>query len=167
MRVVFFLILSITLRLATGYRAPCGGYCPGVMQGPATSAVSLLKESDIVWRDEFEGTSLNEDNWSYDTGRTGWGTGECTNYTSSTENVYVQDGMLHIAVKEHRDEHLHYKRFTSGRITTQKKMTFRYGTLVANVSWPDVVEGLSPKLWTMGANYEFVQWPACGEVDLL
>ena len=36
---------------------------------------------DLVWRDEFEGTSLNTSDWNYETGAGGWGNQELQYYT--------------------------------------------------------------------------------------
>ena len=112
-----------------------------------------------IWSDEFPGTALNSDHWNYDTGNgvNGWGNGELQNYTSSTDNVYVENGLLHIAVRELADGS-----YTSGRLNTGGKVEVQYGVVKANISWPDVVEGLWPAFWTLGNTFPSTPWPACG-----
>jgi hypothetical protein len=66
---------------------------------PATMAYN------IVWSDEFSGTSINTGIWGFDTGTgppfPGWGNNELEYYTSRSQNAYVSNGLLHIvALKE-------------------------------------------------------------------
>ena len=37
---------------------------------------------NLVWSDEFDGTTINSSNWTYDLGASGWGNNEWQNYTS-------------------------------------------------------------------------------------
>ena len=41
----------------------------------------------LVWSDEFNSNSINENNWNFETGGTGWGNNELENYTSRTQNA--------------------------------------------------------------------------------
>ena len=59
-----------------------------------------------MWSDEFNGASLNTNNWTNDIGNgffsggnyvPGWGNNEDEYYTGRTQNVYVANGYLHIA----------------------------------------------------------------------
>lgn len=47
-----------------------------------------VDESDgwtLVWSDEFDGDTINLDNWTYDLGGWGWGNGEAQTYTDRPE----------------------------------------------------------------------------------
>ena len=55
---------------------------------------------NLVWSDEFDGTTLNSANWTPEIGGGGWGNGEQQTYTSNTENLKIEGGNLIIrAVK--------------------------------------------------------------------
>ena len=57
----------------------------------------------IVWQDEFDGTELNLENWTFDIGGNGWGNQELQAYTNRPENVRLEDGMLVIEAREEPD----------------------------------------------------------------
>jgi beta-glucanase (GH16 family) len=59
------------------------------------------------------------------------------------------------------------KRFSSARIRTQDKITFKYGTVEARIRVPDLADGLWPAFWLLGNNFSEVGWPACGEIDIM
>ena len=63
----------------------------------------------LVWSDEFNGTSLNMNNWNYNIGNSGtdgknpgWGNNELEYYTDSEKNVSVSDGTLKITAIEEK-----------------------------------------------------------------
>ena len=62
----------------------------------------------LVWSDEFEGSSLDLENWSYELGNgcpnlCGWGNNELQSYTNSTNNIKVQNGNLVITAINSND----------------------------------------------------------------
>lgn len=109
---------------------------------------------DLVWSDEFDGTSLNTNTWNYEigNGNWGWGNGELEYYTDRKENVEVSNGTLKIkALKEEYGE----QSYTSGRITTKGKQEFTYGKIEAKIKLPSF-SGAWPAFWTLGANQNSV-----------
>ncbi|WP_179091311.1 Ig-like domain-containing protein [[Flexibacter] sp. ATCC 35208] len=128
----------------------------------------LLAQQKLVWEENFDGTTLNPLNWTYETGdgcskgNCGWGNAELEYYTSSTNNVRVENGHL---VIEARREAVGGKPFTSGRIKTNGRVAFRYGTLEARIKVPQVGNGLWPAFWMLGSTGG--EWPHNGEVDIL
>lgn len=50
----------------------------------------------MIWNDEFEGTTLDLTKWDYDINCWGGGNGEQECYTNSPQNVYVSGGYLNI-----------------------------------------------------------------------
>jgi beta-glucanase (GH16 family) len=113
-----------------------------------------------IWSDEFCGTELDEDTWSYDLGNAdGWGNAELQNYVESA--VTVGDEKLKITVEQKKDGS-----YTSGRINTKGKFMFKYGTLKAKISVSDLDAGLWPAFWTLGSNIDAVGFPAAGEIDM-
>ena len=113
-----------------------------------------------VWSEEFNYTSAPDVNvWSYDLGNWGWGNSELQNYTSDSANVTVDGSNLVITARRQGNN------FTSARIRTQDKLTFKYGTIEARIQTPDLANGLWPAFWTLGNS--FPPWPDSGEIDIM
>jgi beta-glucanase (GH16 family) len=119
---------------------------------------------NIVWSDEFNGTSVNTNIWAYDIGNDGgWGNKELEYYTSSTQNSYVSNGFLHIVALRQSMEGYNY---TSARMKTEGLYSAEYGRFEFRASLPSGV-GFWPALWMLGANIDTVEWPGCGEIDVM
>jgi beta-glucanase (GH16 family) len=120
---------------------------------------------NIVWSDEFNGTSINTNNWTFETGNNnGWGNSELEYYTSSTNNAYVSNGLLHIAVLE---QSIGGFDFSSARMKTEGLYnTPTYGILQWRAALPSGT-GMWPALWLLGSDYSTVGWPNCGEIDVV
>ncbi len=115
----------------------------------------------LVWSDEFNGTSLNNSYWTFDLGNSGWGNNELENYTNSSNNIYVQNGNLYItAIKETNGT------YTSARIKTQGLKSFQYGKIEARMKLP-FGQGMWPAFWMLGSNITSAGWPSCGEIDIM
>lgn len=123
-------------------------------------AVGIVAAQTPVWSEEFNGDSLDTNVWSYDLGAGGWGNGELQTYRE--ENAVVRDGNLLITVQREGSGG-----FSSARIKTENKLSFKYGIVQANISAPDVIAGLWPAFWTMGNDFAQVGWPAAGELGTL
>ena len=128
-----------------------------------------LKPTDngwkLKWSDEFNGKSLNEDVWTYDigTGFSGWGNNELESYTDRKSNIRVKGGKLIINAKK---EKYGFSNFTSARIKTMDKKTFKYGKIEARMKVKNGNQpGVWPAFWMMGN--DGLQWPACGELDIM
>ncbi len=119
---------------------------------------------DLIWQDEFTGSSLSSTNWNYEigTGNNGWGNNELQYYTSSNTSV-VGDDFLVITALEAETNGSDY---SSSRITTQDKFEFKYGRIDIRASLPEG-KGLWPALWMLGANFSEIGWPNCGEIDIM
>jgi beta-glucanase (GH16 family) len=118
---------------------------------------------NIVWSDEFNGTSINRNNWTYDLGGGGWGNSELETYTSSPQNSYVSNGLLHIVVLQSGGG----TGYTSARMKTQGLYnTPTYGRFQWRAALP-AGTGMWPALWLLGSDYPSVGWPACGEIDVV
>jgi beta-glucanase (GH16 family) len=116
----------------------------------------------LIWADEFEGTSLNETFWNYEIGNNnGWGNNELQYYKK--ENTSVKDGYLIIQAKQ---ESAGNQSYTSSRLTTQNKFNFKYGRVDIRAALPKG-QGIWPALWMLGKNISQVNWPKCGEIDIM
>lgn len=144
----------------------------------ASQAFSINAPSGtLVWSDEFTnstGTNAqpNPSIWTYDTGAGGWGNDELETYcawgstaspcSAASPNAYVgTDGYLHIVAQQPSNSV-----YTSARIKTQGLFSFRYGRLEIRAMVPEA-QGFWPAGWSMGNNIATVNWPACGEMDVL
>jgi beta-glucanase (GH16 family) len=119
----------------------------------------------LVWSDEFSGTSIDLNAWNQELGNGtgGWGNNELESYTNSTKNNFVSNGNLII---EARKEPMGGFNYSSARMTTQNKKTFKFGRIDIRAKLP-VGKGIWPALWMLGSNITSVSWPACGEIDIM
>jgi len=122
---------------------------------------------NLVWQDEFNGTSLDLSKWSYqegtgqDVGLTDWGNNELESY--SKNNVSVQNGELIIQAKREVKDG---KNYTSGRINTKGKFSKTYGRIEAAITLPQG-QGLWPAFWMLPAQDKYGKWAASGEIDIM
>jgi beta-glucanase (GH16 family) len=131
-------------------------------------AVEIHAQNDwnIVWSDEFNGTSINKKIWTFENGNNnGWGNMEREYYTRNTNNAYVDgNGLLHIVALLQSTNGFN---FTSARMKTQGLyITPTYGRLQWRAALPAGV-GMWPALWLLGSDYPSVPWPTCGEIDVV
>jgi len=131
-----------------------------------------LEGYTLIWQDEFDGTELNTNDWNYEFGDgtefnlpAGWGNDELQIYTSNAENVSLGiDGdanVLKITALEDGNGG-----YTSARVTTEDKISVRYGKIVARIKLPES-QGIWPAFWMLGDNIDEVSWPGSGEVDVV
>jgi hypothetical protein len=127
-------------------------------------ALTLYVAPKAIWADEFNVDGApNPTYWGYDLGNNGWGNNEIQNYTNRPENVKVQNGVLKIITLK---ENFGGSNYTSARIKTQGKFSFKYGRVDIRAKLPSGV-GTWPALWMLGENISSVSWPACGEIDIM
>ncbi len=136
------------------------------------SAAPFGTNWNIVWSDEFNGNSLNTNNWTYDIGNgfesggnyvSGWGNNELEYYTSNTQNVYVANGLLHIVALEQQTNGFNY---TSGRIKSVGLFYTTYGRFEWRAKLPTGT-GFWPALWMLPENSPYGGWPNSGEIDVM
>ncbi|MFK7935532.1 MAG: family 16 glycosylhydrolase [Saprospiraceae bacterium] len=119
---------------------------------------------ELVWADEFQADALNLDDWGFDIGRgnNGWGNNELQYYTE--DNIYMAESEY--MVIEARAENVNGASYTSSRIKTQGKKSFKYGRIDIRAALPEG-QGVWPALWMLGSNFNAVGWPRCGEIDIM
>lgn len=120
---------------------------------------------NIVWSDEFNGSSINPSTWTYDIGNGsgGWGNNELEYYTSDSANSYVSGGRLHIVALKQSDGGQNY---TSARMKSESLFSFQYGRIEWRAQLPNGA-GFWPALWMLGTNITTIGWPDCGEIDVM
>ena len=74
----------------------------------ADSNIEFMKETSedwkLVWEDNFDGDSLNMEDWNYEKHEPGWVNNELQEYTDSTDNIYVKDGELVLKAIQEKNE---------------------------------------------------------------
>ncbi|ADV47810.1 Glucan endo-1,3-beta-D-glucosidase [Cellulophaga algicola DSM 14237] len=116
----------------------------------------------LFWSDEFDIAGAPDAlSWTYDLGAGGWGNGESQNYTNNLENAIVEDGSLKITAKADG-----VGGYTSARLKSQGLFDFKYGRVEVRAKLP-AAQGTWPAIWLLGSNIEDVNWPACGEIDVM
>ncbi|WP_185956494.1 glycoside hydrolase family 16 protein [Changchengzhania lutea] len=127
-------------------------------------AAVFTKKYELVWADEFEGNSINLNNWSFVVWNEGKVNNEWQKYVESADNYKVENGILSIiATKTGENKKDGY---TSTRLSSQKKQEFKYGRIEFRAKMPSGT-GTWPALWMLGSNRNEVGWPKCGEIDIM
>lgn len=124
----------------------------------------------LFWSDEFNGSAIDTDTWGYDTGQHGWGNGEYQNYTTSSENSYVENGNLVIKAIYNGGGYNQRGNYTSARLISEGKFSFKYGLVLARMKAPEG-KGIWPAIWMLGEQDDNdigwgYDWPQCGEIDI-
>jgi len=125
---------------------------------------NYVEGETLVWSDEFDGTSVNLNNWTFETGDNGWGNQELQNYTNG-DNAKIVDGKLVITAKKINDNEVAGS-YTSTRMISKGKREFTYGRMEIRAKLPSG-RGIWPAIWMLGTNIDQVGWPACGEIDIM
>lgn len=121
---------------------------------------------ELVWADEFETDGPPDPSaWTFETGGGGWGNQEAQFYTNRPENARVEDGRL---VIEARREAYQGSDYTSARLITRDKATWRYGRFEIRARLPGG-RGTWPAIWMLANNdvYGDSYWPDNGEIDIM
>jgi len=117
----------------------------------------------LVWQDEFNGNALDGSKWVYEVQRPGWVNHELQNYTNDRrENARVENGQL---VIEARRDWFGGHEYSSARLKTQGRASWRYGRVEARIQLPGGW-GTWPAFWMMPDD-QHRGWPACGEIDIM
>ena len=156
------------------YKYPAAGtYTVNVIAKSSTgqtasksTQITVAVAQSLVFSDEFDANGAPDPSkWGYDigTGSGGWGNNELQYYTNRLDNAFVSNGTLKIkAIKENFSG----SAYTSARILTQNKFSFKYGKVEVKAKLPAGV-GTWPAVWMLGSNITTVSWPACGEIDIM
>ncbi|MCT2537847.1 carbohydrate binding domain-containing protein [Aquibacillus koreensis] len=135
----------------------------------SVSAVENDSSEDwnLVWSDEFDGSEINMDNWSYDVPTNGRWNGEIQSYTEN--NAFIEDGSL---ILEAREEDItetdgQTYNYSSAKLITQGKQKWTYGKVEVKAKMP-TGQGIWPAIWMMPEDEPFYgTWPVSGEIDIM
>ena len=110
----------------------------------------------LSWSDEFNGSSINTNNWSFAIGNGvgGWGNHELEYYTSRPQNAYVTNGLLHLTARRESYRGFNY---TSAKIMTQGRFSQKYGRFDFRAKLPPG-QGYWPALWMLPEHSVYGGW---------
>ena len=123
--------------------------------------LSIAQNWTLVWQDEF--TNGISTDWVFETGNgsSGWGNNELQYYRQ--QNATVENGNLVITA---RQESVGGYNYTSARMKTQGRKSWKYGKVEARIAMPSFT-GSWPAFWMLGDSISSIGWPACGEIDIM
>jgi beta-glucanase (GH16 family) len=134
------IIVLLFLLLSTTSAAPPPGY-------------------SLVWSDEFDSTTIDTNNWSFDVGG---GPGVELEYYNGL-NFTLENGSAVLWAKHEKQGYYNY---TSCQMNTRSKKEFKYGYIEMRLKAPEG-QGLYATLYLLGSDYNTgTRWPDCGEIEL-
>jgi beta-glucanase (GH16 family) len=127
---------------------------------------SVAADWELVWSDEFDGSSLDLSRWEPMIGNgcpnlCGWGNAELEYYRA--QNATVSGGMLTIEAREERYGGADY---TSARLRTKNLGDWTYGRMEMRARLP-IGQGLWPAFWMLPTDEVYGGWASSGEIDIM
>lgn len=128
----------------------------------------LHKQWVPVWKDEFDGNSLDRTKWSHEVNSYGGGNNERQYYSDAPKYTVVEDGKLNL--KLYRDPFTTVdgktQPYSSSRIRSMYRGEWKYGKFEIRAKMPGG-EGIWPAAWMLPTNSPYGIWAACGEIDII
>lgn len=165
-------MFSVSAALSrSGAAAAVLGLFLGIIPVRAQDTVPVSKHTLVLtWSDEFNGpngSAPDPAKWHVIRSGSGNGNDESQYYTARSVNVHQQDGNLVITARKERYKGREgVRQYTSARLETLGLFAQKYGRMEARIKLPGG-QGIWPAFWMMGANVKKIQWPACGEIDIM
>lgn len=143
-----------------------------------THQLSTAQKYQLVWSDEFQTPGKPDpEKWSFENGFIR--NLEEQIYTGRRKNIRVRNGKLELTALKERYRNKRYdpeiknyrintpySEYTSGSIHTRGKFEFQYGRVDVRAKLPKG-KGVWPAIWMLGANFEEIDYPLAGEIDIM
>ncbi len=158
-RLLFGLTIVLALQVGAGFSSTA-----------AASSHTGLASAKPIWADEFNGRAgraPSASRWHHDLGASGWGNSELQRYTASKRNAHLDGhGRLVITARRKAGGSTAVGDYSSARLTTKAHFSFLYGSVAMRAKLP-AGRGLWPAFWMLGAGFPDLDWPFCGEIDVM
>jgi beta-glucanase (GH16 family) len=161
---------AMDARAADAATADASDATPAPDAGPSCGGSTAWT---LVWSDEFngaDGTGIDTTKWAAQTGGDGWGNQEREYYTNDLANAAESGGNLVITATTAgaASQTCWYGQceYTSARLQTLGLFSQEHGRFEARIQIPRG-QGLWPAFWMLGSNIDTVNWPTCGEIDVM
>src|ERR1035437_3554084 len=134
--ILWVYVLLSGIRQSLSSLAVCALVIFGILAGSAPSAYAV---TNLVWSDEFNGTTIDTTKWGFDLGNSssiagsGWGNQELESYQSGSNNAFVSNGILHIAALNNLGGENPY---SSARLRTLGLFSMTYGRVEFRAKLP-------------------------------
>jgi beta-glucanase (GH16 family) len=137
------------------------------------------KGYQLVWSDEFNYKGKPDTaKWAFEYGLKR--NKEKQYYVDSLKNARVENGLLILETYKERikneafisndskewKNNWEYADYTAPSLTTKGIAEWTYGRIEIRAKLPKGT-GVWPAFWMLGANYNEVKWPECGEIDIM
>lgn len=158
------------------------GTALGALALSVSSPVRAENGWTLVWSDEFDGGRIDKSKWGFDVDCWGGGNEEHQCYTKSVRNAGIEEGKLVITARKEQSTGpalpAHLRRtsstpdaeatraFSSARLTTRGKASWRYGKVEVRARLPQG-QGTWPAIWMLPKKDHYGAWAASGEIDIL
>jgi beta-glucanase (GH16 family) len=138
----------------------------------------LSGKYELLWQEEFtgvEGSNVNSDFWTPQEGDgteytiPGWGNEERQYYLNDMALLNGSGQLVISATKTNAANYDCYYgdcHWLSSKIVTLDKVGFLHGRIEVRAKGAKG-EGTWPAVWTLGANINEINWPFCGEIDIM
>lgn len=150
-------------------------FCTLALSSPVSAAW------EMVWNDEFDGTTLDSSKWDIEVNCWGGGNAEKQCYTARSTNVYVSGGALHLrpvagtyqgsnsgCTLNNENSCTWTQPATSGRVRTLRAVngSWKYGRFEARLRLPKG-NFLWPAFWMLPTDNVYGVWAGSGEIDIM
>ncbi len=137
---------------------------------PASPPDVTFPAGRLVFADEFNGAAGTKPDakWQVETGP---GVNNELQYYTNNLNAST-DGAGNLVMEARREVTPGSAcpggpcQYTSSRLNTSTSFNFTYGHVEARIKVSGT-NGLWPAFWLLGANFSSVNWPSCGEIDIM
>ena len=132
------------------------------------ASMAQAQEYQLVWNEDFTEESLDRAVWNIEVTNNGGGNNELQYYVEKGVSLGVEPTTgKHCLILTATKEDYQGKKCTSGRVNSKNKMYYTFGRIDARIKFPRTANGLWPAFWQMGNNFDQVNWPRCGETDII
>lgn len=121
------------------------------------------KEWKLVWKDDFEGQSLDTTKWT----RIPAGGSDWNRHMSTDDACFrMEDGKLHLLGINNPDKSKDSRPFLTGGIWSKGKFAFQYGRVEIRAKLGSA-KGAWPAMWMLAELGKYGKYPKNGEIDIM